>query len=1205
MWLDTAVQWHPAGVHRHELTLKTQIRFGKMNTKQRKRLFRAVIVLALLVMALLPIWLARGKPLYVAVVGPMSGPTQDDGRDMARGIQLYLDELNAQGGINGRPVKLRIYDDQNDPEQAQAIAQEIAANDQILLVLGHMFSSTSLAAAPVYQQAEIPAITASATAEAITAGNPFYFRVIANGHDQGAFLANYAFRIMGEPVASIIYDEDAFGRSVQEAFANTFRGLGGEVRYTWHFDNKSPTLADDLTQITADIVRANERPPGIILLATHVPEARELIVQMRRQGVTLPLLGPTSLGNPRLTEQFADLPEEVTQPGFFLDNLYAVTPILFDVAGEEAQHFYDQYTRHYGSAPGLKAVGYYDAAKMGLTAVQQANISGQPQTIAADRQKIRDALAAMNTPVNSVTGLTGPLFFNRQGDLVKPMFVGTFAQQRFIAALTQLQPVVDLTRIPDLAAEIDAGRILIVDGQYMYRTDVVQTGIEIIRVNRIDTSQSRYQLDFYLWLRHRPDVDAANIEFLNSVSPLTLGDPIKEELTDVLHYRLWRVKAEFEGDFDYHQFPFDRQPLAVELRHKTLLHENLIYVVDELGLRQTSQTAVLERLQRSNAFDAINNWRVNGVLHYTDSLHSESTLGDPHFLRIGETPLTYSQFNTVLFIERNAISFVIKNLLPLIIIISLAYVVFYIPIQTLAPRIIISVNALLTTAFFHLRLANDLPGIGYLIALDYLFYGTYLLIGMQLSLTVWANQAKEQGNEVLVDRLNRTGRVAYPVVIVIGAIAWIWLFDPALPAAWHNLWDGVGETAVAANPVVIPENDTNETTTLTLASWRVEDSAQMNRILDAFHQQYPDITIQFEPMVATRYNDTIRAQLANGTAADLLYLRSFTLSQQLYEAGYLEPLADLPGLTENFAPASLEPWMGEDDMPYGVPFIATSHAIYYNQDIFAELGITPPQTWEELLAAAQTVQDAGYIPFANGSGEPWTVAELVFMNLAPNFIGGREGRLAYLRGERCFDDAAVVAAFTAVADLAPFFPKNHAELTYGQSMNLFTDGKAAMRFGGSWDIPYLETAVTNFNWSVFATPPPAGQPGYITFHPDVAIGLNTASPHKEAARTFLTWLTTPEAITLMSNELPGFFPLHKQTPEISNPHARAFLALNEGRGQDIRWAWQSLMAKIPSGYTLMQDGALDVLNGEIPPTEAAANLQSGLAQWFEPAQRCR
>ena len=91
----------------------------------------------------------------------------------------------------------------------------------------------------------------------------------------------------------------------------------------------------------------------------------------------------------------------------------------------------------------------------------------------------------------------------------------------------------------------------------------------------------------------------------------------------------------------------------------------------------------------------------------------------------------------------------------------------------------------------------------------------------------------------------------------------------------------------------------------------------------------------------------------------------------------------------------------------------------------------------------------------------------------------------------------------------------------------------------------------------------------------------------------------------MSNELPGFFPLHKQTPQISNPHARAFLALNEGRKQDIRWAWQSLTAKIPSGYTLMQDGALGVLNGEITPAEAAANLQSGLAQWFEPAQRCR
>ena len=57
---------------------------------------------------------------------------------------------------------------------------------------------------------------------------------------------------------------------------------------------------------------------------------------------------------------------------------------------------------------------------------------------------------------------------------------------------------------------------------------------------------------------------------------------------------------------------------------------------------------------------------------------------------------------------------------------------------------------------------------------------------------------------------------------------------------------------------------------------------------------------------------------------------------------------------ENFTDAARAPWATEDGQPYGVPFIAVSHGVYYNMDIFAELGLEVPQTWEDLLADAAT-----------------------------------------------------------------------------------------------------------------------------------------------------------------------------------------------------------------------------------------------------------
>ena len=424
--------------------------------------------------------------------------------------------------------------------------------------------------------------------------------------------------------------------------------------------------------------------------------------------------------------------------------------------------------------------------------------------------------------------------------------------------------------------------------------------------------------------------------------------------------------------------------------------------------------------------------------------------------------------------------------------------------------------------------------------------------------------------------------------------------EAATETATEAATEAAGETAAeAAAPA------SGEVVELTMGSWRVDDVEQMNTILAKFSEENPNITIKFDPTNPPEYNATLRTQLEGGTGPDLMYLRSFATSRQLFDEGFLEPLAGLPGLEENFTAAARSPWATDDGTPYGIPMIAVSHGIYYNQDIFNELGIEVPQTWEDLLAAAQTIKDAGYSPFANGAGDAWTIAEIVFMNIAPNFIGGYEGRQAYLNGERCFNDTNAVAAFQGIADLAPFFPEGQSALTYYDSQQLFLQGQAAMWLGGSWDIPFFEGEAPEFAWSVFPVPAPAGQDRYVTFHLDAGMGINAASAHKEEAKKFLEWMTGQEFATLLANELPGFFPISNVAPTVDDPVAATFLSFNEGAaGVDIRWAWEKLLDGQPDGYTLMQDNAIAVLNGEKTAQEAADALQEGLATWFAPAQTC-
>src|SRR5689334_19912018 len=178
---------------------------------------------------------------------------------------------------------------------------------------------------------------------------------------------------------------------------------------------------------------------------------------------------------------------------------------------------------------------------------------------------------------------------------------------------------------------------------------------------------------------------------------------------------------------------------------------------------------------------------------------------------------------------------------------------------------------------------------------------------------------------------------------------------------------------------------------LTLGSWRVDDVDAWTAITKAFNEEYPNITVKFDPTNPPDYNATLRTQLETGTAPDLFFVRSFATGQDLFAQGFVASLKDLPGLTDSFSTGSLAPWASESGEPFAVPIAAVSHGIYYNQDLFEANDIAVPTTWEELMAAAENLQAAGVTPFANGTKDEWDINEVVLMSIIPNEIGGLDG----------------------------------------------------------------------------------------------------------------------------------------------------------------------------------------------------------------------
>lgn len=752
-------------------------RYISVIQSSRTLLFGIAIALAVVVALTLllagPLGLGRGD-VYVAVVGPMTGDYANDGRSMVRSTQLYLDRANREGGVNGRKVTLRVYDDEGSAVTAERRAKEIAGKGDVLVVLGHYFSTGSIAGGEVYREAGIPAITGASTAEEVTRGNPWYFRVVPDVGAQSVFMANYARKVLGHQTVSIVYDDqDAYSVGLRTAFESQFLGLGGTVKGRWILPAGGSETDAAVLRIVGDLFQED---PGLIFVASQQAEAVKLLVEIKRSGLSFPIIGGDAIGDLTFAQRFRPFPEERAAPGYFTDGVLASVPLMLDTGAQESQDFRQEYRETFDEEPGWVAAGAYDAAKVAVWALKQTGATGESSERQRERAAVRQHLSGMTDPDRGVTGIGGNIYFDDFGDAELFPAIGEFRSQQFLPAYTQLQSVPTRNRIADLNREVKAGRVLASSLGSMYRTQVVYAGVDINQVSNLDVANSTYDLDFFLWFRYQGQFDASRVEFINAVDRIQLAETVAADTTPQgLSFETYRIKSTFRGDFQFHSYPFDRQKLEIKFRHADLTRENLIFVADSLGMGYANGSETLDKLRRDEVFGSVGNWRVFRASYFQDVVSNDSTLGNPEFFDL-QSQIEYSRFNAVVEIERDVVSFSLKNLLPLLFIISVSYLLFYLPRSEIGTIMFLLPGSLLTAALFHLKLSSDLPGIGYVVALDYAFYLTYSLIVFELLILILSYQQQRRGNEKRVSNLFLVNKVVYPLTIFIGAFLYLAYF---------------------------------------------------------------------------------------------------------------------------------------------------------------------------------------------------------------------------------------------------------------------------------------------------------------------------------------------------------------------------------------------------------------------------------------------
>jgi branched-chain amino acid transport system substrate-binding protein len=655
------------------------------------------------------------QDVYVALVGDMS-PGSQIGEDTENGVRLCLDKINREGGINGRKIKLLVFDDKNDPKQAMKAASRIAERDDILMVIGHGWSRASSAAGKIYKKYGIPAITGSSMAPEVTRQSDWYFSAIPDSVFSGRYLASYVKKALGQSAVCLIVENSPYGKTLSESFEKAAQKLDLSINKRWGYSEGSVSLDEDFSKIASELRAVQD--PGLICLMGTIDDTVQMISLLKGSGKEYVILSTDPLRRDSL-DFFEKFPREKARPGYFSDGVYAFGIFSEHIAQKKAHDFMKDYMEQYGRKSGWGGAYYYDAASAAAEAMKRAEIQGKGH-IRRDRREIKKALESMHSPETGIKGVMGRIYFDKNGVSNWPSQIGFYKNKKEFPSFTQYGLESGASSEEDAVAKALSGEIIFVGDRVMNRIRVVYSGIDINEISGPDIKASTFRADFYLWFRYKGDFkEGSDIVFPNAAGPVDLGDPeVRKEEGGVTRVR-YHIKADFRADSDYRDYPFDRQTLKIAFRHKTLTRDSLIYIADALGFPDS---------QREDYKNSVNikGRHVEGRFFEEQIIekHSGEDMGED-----GEDAVHYSQCEAKILLAKDPMGVVVRVFVPIFFFLAVLYAVYFIGADRALLRLVIPLFVIAAAAFYHVWTLLHL-GIDYTTDLEYAYMGIYALAAL-------------------------------------------------------------------------------------------------------------------------------------------------------------------------------------------------------------------------------------------------------------------------------------------------------------------------------------------------------------------------------------------------------------------------------------------------------------------------------------------
>lgn len=239
-------------------------------------------------------------------------------------------------------------------------------------------------------------------------------------------------------------------------------------------------------------------------------------------------------------------------------------------------------------------------------------------------------------------------------------------------------------------------------------------GVYLMNLYDLNVSEYSFYADFYVWMKWKGERYPLGIEFVNAVekwgfTQLDFSDTV-QVLPDGSNYGGMRIEGRFFHSFDLRRFPLDRHELDIRMEHIDYPLDSLVFLPDEQ-----------DDLFRKDF--AIPGWKIEGAKLETHSNFYDTDFGDPTY---GES--SYSNFTFKLIIARPLSYFLLKLLLPLLVVIIASLGGLLIHPNYIDARISLPIGGLLSCVFLQQSYSSALPDVGYMVLMDKIYLVSYMLI---------------------------------------------------------------------------------------------------------------------------------------------------------------------------------------------------------------------------------------------------------------------------------------------------------------------------------------------------------------------------------------------------------------------------------------------------------------------------------------------